>query len=1356
MRYYELSVVTRRYIGILIAFLSLSLFMPAVSASNGAYADSLPGSHEISIRAIEFKEAGQPGADVEKAEFLSGEPFNLKINFSASFEAFPQNGFRLRLLIPKSEYQDGVPRVGDSSHETRIVSDFNSDPNNYIVDFYYENPQAINVTTLVGMKYKNDVTPDGTSLSASLVLSNGSGSATYLTDQTTITIHSKKSLSAFKGARLRIYSGLPDFNDERVTLPSGENVIQRKDRVYNPTLHGKVSDGRVVYQLGVKHNYDSVTNPNAYGRFIPKKIRLIDHVPAGAKVEETGGWKKVDGSENSYYYDIEDMHSFENLRNILNGAQTTLTVDYGGLPAGKQVIAETDPKYVNRLEAFEIIESPDGSVRYEKIGEDTETHMFYTEYFKPSGEVRLSLIKTIVGQPFFIGDKLYFLKEGEGGSKTHTLVDLQKPDSGFVWSLNAYKSDRGELAQVPTYFRNIDDSIPYYMRVTGVRIEPQYGAEEGEKQKVRDLIAGAGMRVYVGKSAHHYAPVEYTLIAENVQPGQFVPIDDLARNYNHVKVEATRPIPFVNGEGLDLFVYTHLTDETFNKLAKFPRDLDSYSVPESVHENTADLNYSPADLGTITSTRSSAKVQIKKLFLYEDTFASVLGNTGSLIYQNCELRDIPKPYKTSSCSRVGEMRITAHVQKTLNDRINTPDMRLKNPRFVTLLPRGFEFIEYTNRAQHSLYPGGIDPKTLQTEIIHDYKGSGKTAVITHFPDLYLKDLYEQGAQFYADMSVDATLAAQVGENYVEVFTIWDNMEGIASWAYASYPLNNSTNTLDIYDVDEDGNYNEPVQVDRVKFTVTHPRAVIARKFVAAADAGLDGSSIPEKRWLVHSNGIDADSNASVYYKLQVANGLDVPSSKFTIIDVLPHSNDHNIVPTNGGAYLPRVWTGQQSDGTFISGDHSAFETPLKGGVGKIVQTVGDTKIDVTNQYDVFYTFTEQQGTIQEQKNVAWVPANQVAGVGQMQSVKAFKVVLKDGYSIPANAMLEIFTENTVKLPTDKANAVDGSRSVNTYAMSIDGETSFQEANPVTTEFVKYKVRGIAFEDKVKDGLFNDSEDTRTDGITAVLINAETGQIVTQDGVPVQAQISKNGEFGYSFDVYKRGKYRVGFLKPNKQQIFTILPKLSFSPYANHVAVCSADNNFDAASDTAQNCAETNAENVLSGWTEEFVLDPAHRLQERNVGVLPSLAKTFQVAWDKTDTQSRLLGGSEWKITGNNNGIVTDIKVTDCVSDPCGDLLDKNPTPGKFLVENLPAGAYELTETVAPLGYVKSNQPFNRTIETTQSPSAPADWGHIENQLQTVPQIPLTGGLGEDIFLIIGALTILAGLLGVTYNARKTQ
>lgn len=1360
MRYHDLNIVKRRYLGILLALLTVSLFLPTVSSPSGAYADSLPGSHQITIRAIEYKESGQAGTDVEKAEYLSGEPFNFKIDFKASFDAFPQDGFRLRLVIPKSEHQEGVPQVGDSSHETRIVSDFTSDPANYIVDFYYENPQAINVTTLVGMKYKNDTTPDGTSLMPTLSLTNASGETQYLSDQTEVTIRSTKSFTVVKEAYLKTNPSYPEYSDVRTSLPSGEEVIKRLSYTSAPNQHGTViAPSQVQYRLGLKFNFDKVTNPHGYGRFTPKKIRLVDHVPAGAVVDERFGWTKVPGSLNSYYFDIENMTSYANSSELIgDGNHKEIWVDYAGLPAGK--IEDSDvtyPKYTNRVEAFEVVETPGQPVQYVKIGEDEETHVFYTKLFESQGSIWVQFKKDLdnSSRVFFIGEKLY-RQNAITGQSMPVLVDLQQPDSGYEWLLKATKYGTGSYENLPGYFREVTDRLPEGMRVSGVKIGPDKGASESVKQRIREAISTAGVRVYGGVRLAS-GDIEYTLIADDLQAESIVPINDPMGRYDHVKVEAVRPIGIGNYESLIVSVYTHLKDEQIKTISKAKSQAELNKLPGSTQTNNAELKYTTFDPGIVLRAEDPAEARIQKHFLEEDTILSA--TVSSLVYQNCEARGVSKPFTPASCSRVGTLRIYVDLMEMNNILIKTPDMQLQNPRTVTLLPRGFDFIEYVrNSASHTSFPGGFDVNQLRTEIIHDYKGSGRTAVITYFPDIKLdaEDFGRRYGKLVFEMNLDATIASAAGQNEVEVYTVWDNMDSISP-KYLEYGLAlPRENAVDIYDVDNDGDDTEIIQIDKELFTVTHPRGVVARKFVATTESEIDGSSIPENRWLVHSSGIDADSNMTLHYKLQVVNGLDVSNSSFSVIDVLPHENDHNIVPINGGEYLPRSWSGQRSDGVFISGNHSAFETPLKKGVGKIIQSVGGTKVDVTSQYDVFYTYAEQQTTLQAQKNVLWLPADQVSSVEQLQSVKAFKVVLKDGFSIPANATLEIFTESSIKLPVDKANAVDGSRSVNTFAMSIDGENSFQETNPVTSEFVKYKVRGIAFEDKVKDGLFDDAEDTRIDGITAVLIHAETGQIVTQDGVPVQAQISKNGEFGYSFDVYKRGKYRVGFLKPNKQQIFTILPKLSFSPYANHVAVCSADNNFDAASDTAQNCAETNAENVLSGWTEEFVLDPAHRLQERNVGVLPSLAKTFQVAWDKTDTQSRLLGGSEWKITGNNNGTVTDIKVTDCVSDPCGDLLDKNPTPGKFLVENLPAGAYELTETVAPLGYVKSNQPFNRTIETTQSPSAPADWGHIENQLQTVPQIPLTGGLGEDIFLIIGALTILAGLLGVTYNARKTQ
>lgn len=133
-----------------------------------------------------------------------------------------------------------------------------------------------------------------------------------------------------------------------------------------------------------------------------------------------------------------------------------------------------------------------------------------------------------------------------------------------------------------------------------------------------------------------------------------------------------------------------------------------------------------------------------------------------------------------------------------------------------------------------------------------------------------------------------------------------------------------------------------------------------------------------------------------------------------------------------------------------------------------------------------------------------------------------------------------------------------------------------------------------------------------------------------------------------------------------------------------------------------------------------------------------------LAWHKIDPQGALLAGSEWALQaldggGDPEGAVID--VIDCVAAPCTGV-DTDPTPGQFLLAGLAPGVFALTETRAPVGYVLDDTVRAVTVLGTQQITMLDD---IENAPQEVPELPMTGGMGTDSFLIAGAA---AGVLVV--------
>ncbi len=84
------------------------------------------------------------------------------------------------------------------------------------------------------------------------------------------------------------------------------------------------------------------------------------------------------------------------------------------------------------------------------------------------------------------------------------------------------------------------------------------------------------------------------------------------------------------------------------------------------------------------------------------------------------------------------------------------------------------------------------------------------------------------------------------------------------------------------------------------------------------------------------------------------------------------------------------------------------------------------------------------------------------------------------------------------------------------------------------------------------------------------------------------------------------------------------------------------------------------------------------------------------------------------------------------------------------VAGLNAGGYQLIETKAPAGFKKDATPHGFTIGTT---GGEQELGPIVNVRHTGPALPLTGGIGTDLFLF-GSL--LLGGAGAVIGLRKRR
>lgn len=199
--------------------------------------------------------------------------------------------------------------------------------------------------------------------------------------------------------------------------------------------------------------------------------------------------------------------------------------------------------------------------------------------------------------------------------------------------------------------------------------------------------------------------------------------------------------------------------------------------------------------------------------------------------------------------------------------------------------------------------------------------------------------------------------------------------------------------------------------------------------------------------------------------------------------------------------------------------------------------------------------------------------------------------------------------------------------------------------------------------------------------------------------------------------------------------------------------------------------------------------------------LPNNRKTGMVTWNKVDKTdgTKLLGGSEWKLTRtksfswangkasykeNNQELAT---IEDCVngengvsdcSTQSGQYVDLNGKKGKFKLQGLAWGEYQLVETKAPDGFNLDSTPHTFRIGPAEGSDVTGKWytsssfktdstgvynantaftvdgGSITNTPGVV--LPGTGGEGLNKMYAAGLLAVAIAVAGLALSLRRRQ
>ena len=504
-------------------------------------------------------------------------------------------------------------------------------------------------------------------------------------------------------------------------------------------------------------------------------------------------------------------------------------------------------------------------------------------------------------------------------------------------------------------------------------------------------------------------------------------------------------------------------------------------------------------------------------------------------------------------------------------------------------------------------------------IIQNFNDTGKTAIV--FEEASFKGAGQQNPVATAFIYLELTQHVDPGLNIVEWLVYWDDTEVYGQpgnrGSYRS-EYNGGVAVKDPWDLDKDG-----VLDEKFLKAETHLRMNFGHEAYATTFVGSGTSTLPDG---FATSGLDLGSELS--YRMRFVNtSPNSEISQLALLMMLPYpGKDRTVVDNQDGIYLPRQWQLQRDDGSVEDRVHSAFFTPLTGPLDEL-----PANREVADRFDFYYLLKSDYDAITQYSTAnlvaaRWVSKSEVTDWSQVIAVRA---VMKEGEVIPALTKttaqsgansVNIVLHSTIPFDESTKTLEHGSRAVASVSASIDGESSYLEANAVYPEIAIYRVEGLVFLDRNRNGYHDTDKEAVLPGYQVRLYDAQTctptadgtllpencvAQNPTNEGqvLPEFIAVTKSDEQGrYNFKVFRRGDYFVGFQLQGEGLFFTdpggtdlgVDPQLG-AP--NHVSITAPVANQGAGS---------------AGYTTGFSLRPTNRLGVRNAGVtgiFPNLPAT---------------------------------------------------------------------------------------------------------------------------------------------------
>lgn len=339
-----------------------------------------------------------------------------------------------------------------------------------------------------------------------------------------------------------------------------------------------------------------------------------------------------------------------------------------------------------------------------------------------------------------------------------------------------------------------------------------------------------------------------------------------------------------------------------------------------------------------------------------------------------------------------------------------------------------------------------------------------------------------------------------------------------------------------------------------------------------------------------------------------ANGLQTYEAKAREIEVLG----------------PVLSINLQSDipsGSYIKEGNKVNFTITARNVGELEASMAKIKIDLPKELKVneayYYKNESTKVKLSSGSNNSYYT---LANIGKNESIEIKVTAIAKVYGDSEETNVEL-TSSVGDIQSNKL----------TYIIEKSNETPTNPSKPVTPTEKTYKISGIAWLDKNENGI-KDSDEELLEGIDVLLIDADTGVIVTDktNGTLKQTKTSSKG--AYTFTNLPKGKYIVVFEYNS-----------SYYDVTDYKVAGATD---DVTSKAIQSKINKDGKISVAGLTDAIVISDSSKANI-NIGLV--VKPKFDLSLDKSISKITVTNSS-----GTNSYDFTNIK------------LAKVEIPGKYL------------------------------------------------------------------------------------------